>query len=148
MDRHGARRCDPRRDGGGAVSHHDVLARLKASIAEAPTAAVAVLLRRAAGSIEILLADVERLDRELSWERTVEGPELERQRDAAYAALRAYGPKCSSDPCNALATRTVGVELSETLRFDACDSEACADGYAVIGDNEHGEALRAAWEKR
>lgn len=130
------------------MSHHDVLARIKASIAEVPNAAVAVLLGRAARSIEILLEDVARLDRELSWERTVEGPELERQRDVAYAALRAYGPRCSGDPCRALATRTVGVELSETLRFDACDSEACADGYTVIGDNEHGEALRAAWARR
>jgi hypothetical protein len=130
------------------VSHHDVLARIKASIAEAPTGAAAVLLRQAAGSIEILLEDVARLDRELSWERTVEGPELERQRDVAYAALRAYGPRCSGDPCRALATRTVGVELSETLRFDACDSGACEDGYTVIGDTEHAGALRAAWEKR
>ncbi len=130
------------------MSHHDVLARVKASIREAPTAAVSALLSQAAASIELLLTDVARLDRELSWERTVEVPELERQRDAAYAALRAYGPKCSSGPCNALATRTIGVELSESLRFDACDGDLCADGYTVIGDTEHAEALRAAWGKR
>lgn len=127
------------------MSHHDVLARIKASIAEATTGAEVVLLRQAAGSIELLLGDVERLDRELSWERTVEEPELVRQLDAAYAALREYAPKCRH--CHRIATvNAVGEQTQYSI--PVCDAEDPMFDDEVHRHHKHTDALRAAWERR
>lgn len=80
-------------------------------------------------------AEVERM--------TTEVATLTRERDEAYAALRACARRCEHR-CGEIATIRAGDDTQQGGAFRYCDNPACRGYETVLGDLPHAAALRAA----